>query len=139
MTDHVHPSARRRTLVLAGPSLLLAGTLGAATVIALAPESGLLTPCAFARFTGHLCPLCGGVRCVWRLARLDLAGAWHANAFLLTTLPIVTSVWLREAHHRWRTGAAWGGWASLKVPLAGLMVLFWFLRNVPILEPYLRP
>jgi hypothetical protein len=40
-----------------------------------------LPPCGFQAFTGYRCPGCGLTTCFAYTSRLDLVGAWHANAF----------------------------------------------------------
>lgn len=40
-----------------------------------------LPPCGFQQFTGYPCPGCGLTTAFAYMARLDLVGAWHVNAF----------------------------------------------------------
>lgn len=45
--------------------------------------------CAFRYLTGLDCPGCGSQRMLHSLLHGDLRGAWHANALLLCSLPLL--------------------------------------------------
>ncbi len=60
--------------------------------------------CPFWRLTGLLCPGCGVTRMCLALLRLDLAGAWRANAALLLALPMLILLAVRLMWVYVRTG-----------------------------------
>lgn len=60
--------------------------------------------CPFWRLTGLLCPGCGVTRMCLALLRLDLAGAWRANAALLLALPVLILLAVRLMWVYVRTG-----------------------------------
>ncbi len=49
--------------------------------------TGLAVPCLIRTFTGFQCPGCGITRMCICLSKLDLAGAFAANPFILCLLP----------------------------------------------------
>ena len=51
--------------------------------------TGIGIPCLFYRLTGFQCPACGVSRMIVSVAKLDFAAAFHYNAFLLVTAPIL--------------------------------------------------
>ena len=51
--------------------------------------TGLAVPCIFRRATGWLCPGCGVTTLFLKLVKLDFAGAFEANPFLLVTGPFL--------------------------------------------------
>ncbi len=99
-----------------------------------------LIPCLFHAATGFLCPGCGVSRMCLRLLRLDLAGAFCANAAVLLLLipgiPMAVLLALRYIRtgefrlSRLQTASIWVA--------VGLLLLFGLLRN---LTPFsiLRP
>lgn len=78
--------SRRLTaiLILVGMSLL-------ATVYALfdPAKSAWMPKCMFHLATGYDCPGCGSQRAVHALLSGDVAGAFHANAFLFLLVPFL--------------------------------------------------
>ena len=60
--------------------------------------------CPFWRLTGLLCPGCGVTRMCLALLRLDLAGAWRANAALVLALPVLILLAVRLMWVYVRTG-----------------------------------
>ncbi|MFI6156638.1 DUF2752 domain-containing protein [Kitasatospora sp. NPDC051170] len=80
---------------------LLGGLAGSAYLWTRDPHlPGQALPfCPFRRVTGLQCPGCGGTRMTYDLLHGDLAAAFHDNALLLLSLPLVALMyltWLRE-------------------------------------------
>jgi hypothetical protein len=92
-------------------------------------------PCGFQQFTGHQCPGCGLTTAFAFMARLDLAGAWHANGFgiLLFTATL--------AFVPFAIAGLWRGWnvtATLErvqaervvIVLSLLALAYWLVRLI---------
>lgn len=90
--------------------------------------------------TGLYCPGCGVSRMCLRLLRLDLAGAFRANALLLMALPALVGLCLAHVVRYVKTGP--GGtprWEERSwLALAGLFLVYGALRNLPALS-FLAP
>jgi hypothetical protein len=90
-----------------------------------------LPTCYLRRWTGLLCPGCGGTRCAKRLFDADVPGALAMNP-LVVLLAMLGGAWLLHAVvAEWRgkrafVPSAWMGWSLL-----GLIVVFAVARNVP--------
>lgn len=72
----------------------------AAAVLLLALVAGLYLwqpPCLFREWFGVLCPGCGVTRMAEALLRLDFAGAFRCNPFMLCVLPLCGAYMLWEA------------------------------------------
>jgi len=104
-------------------------------------HSGFFPGCPFLAVSGFHCPGCGGLRATHELLHGNVAGALDMNPVAVLVLIPLTALGLL-----WWTAAA----AGLKVPrfrlstTAALMLpiflaLFWVVRNIPALEPYLAP
>ena len=135
-------AARGRAGALAGPVLVAAAALGGAAVLgANSPHvPGIYPTCPSLTLTGLYCPGCGSMRAVHDLWHLDIAGAWSMNPLAVLALPVVIGywvAWLRRAV----TGQPRRYISPPWVPVALLIVVvaYWVLRNVPLLEPYLAP
>lgn len=106
---------RLRKLALGGGALV---GLGAAyTAVIFVVGRGLY--CPFWKLTGLLCPGCGVTRMCLALLRLDLAGAWRANAALLLAMPVLAVLVVRMAVRYVRTGQ--------KLPSRGEERIIWGL------------
>lgn len=127
----------RRVLLrppLAAAALALAGTAWVAAVDPGVP--GRYPVCPSLALTGLYCPLCGGLRAVHALTRLDVPAAvgWNAIAIPLLGLAVwFWVVWLRRA---WRGETAPGRWRPIAPPWAVWAVCliglaFGVARNVP--------
>ncbi|WP_431044937.1 DUF2752 domain-containing protein [Streptomyces sp. P1-3] len=129
------PAARR----LAAPLGVLAAVAAAfAFVGAVDPgEPGHYPACPLLRYTGVLCPGCGGLRGAHALAHADLVSALGANALAFAGYLAFAVHWTR-----WLTRSARGrpapaprlraahGWA-----LGGLALAFTIVRNLPFGAP----
>lgn len=73
----------------------LAVVLGAAAVLVVLYI--LRPPCLIRRAFGVLCPSCGTTRMIAALLRLDFAGAWALNPFMLFFLPFALFWGILEA------------------------------------------
>ena len=87
--------------------------------------------CIFHQVTGYLCPGCGGLRAMHQLLHGHLENAWHFNALLVASLPLLTLwvavvLWRRQFHGQvpgqFRLAWFWSGLAAI--------LLFGILRNV---------
>ncbi len=111
------------------PASLGAATAGATLAIALVgPDDGGTPVCASQAVFGIDCPLCGGLRCVSSLARLDLWAAADHNVVLAVALPSLAVVWvvwmvaaLRGRPLRWPRVPI-GAWVALGVGLLAFTV-----------------
>lgn len=134
-----YASRRRR---LAGPviasAVLAAGT--AYTALADPYREGFFPSCIFLAASGHWCPGCGGLRAVHELARGDLGAAMGMNPLVvLMIVPLgvaLMATWLRVA---WRGGTAPRIPMSLAIGVPVILGVFWIVRNIPALEPFLAP
>jgi hypothetical protein len=93
--------------------------------------SSFLPLCSVRRWTGLLCPGCGGTRCARHLLQADVSGALAMNP-LVVLLALLAGAWLLHAVvAEWRgkrafVPSAWMGWSLL-----GLVVVFTVARNIP--------
>lgn len=128
---------------MTGRARRLAGPLGAAVLVVLGtialavrdphrPGSWGWCP---TRLLTHLdCPLCGSLRAVHDLTRLDIGAAASSNLLLVAALPVVIAFWWRRVVVTWRGGDAM---RPLVVPSAAWMTglavvaVFTVARNVP--------
>lgn len=134
-----HTSVMRR---FAAPVFVSAALLAATVYTALADpyRPGFFPSCIFYAASGHWCPGCGGLRAVHELARGDLGAALALNpVVVLVIVPLGVALviaWFRAAM-RGHTAPNIPLWLAITVPV-GLMV-FWVVRNIPVLEPWLAP
>jgi len=116
-------------------ALILAGlaVLGAGVLFWFDPAHHAFYPvCAFHRVTGLQCPGCGSLRALHQLLHGHFAAAFHFNAVLVCSLPLLGWLALRFAVLKMRNQPAtinvrpaWL-WCALAV-----MVAFGVLRNLP--------
>lgn len=92
-------------------------------------EAGHYPACPVLRYTGLLCPGCGGLRGVHALVHGDLAGALAANAVVVLTVALLAgswAVWFARPRLRYQVPrtALWSA--------AALVVIFTVVRNLPM-------
>lgn len=128
---------------LAGPlavSLGL-GLAAAYTAVANPHVPGFFPDCIFYAATGHWCPGCGGLRATHDLLRGDLGAAMGMNpVVVLVILPLIavgTGWWLLSAVGVRLPKVTIPTWAAWSIPV--LLGVFWVVRNIPFLEPWLAP
>ncbi|WP_193211912.1 DUF2752 domain-containing protein [Luteolibacter marinus] len=91
----------------------------------------VMPACTFHEMTGLHCPGCGGTRCAICLLDGDLAGAFAMNA-AVTLIALALAVVLGRAVWReWRGGRLVVFPAKLAWFLAGFVIAFGLLRNLP--------
>jgi hypothetical protein len=112
----------------------LALTAAVAVLFVFDPSTaGFFPVCALHELTGWQCPGCGGLRAVHQLSHGHIAAAWRLNPFVVGLLPVALWLGVREAARAF-TGREWPGLVNRPVfgwLLAGALVLFGVLRNVP--------
>lgn len=118
-----------RLILLAGAALV-AGAL----LFAFDPREWSFFPrCPLHLLVGWFCPGCGSQRALHLLLHGDVREALRYNALLVSTLPLLGYIGIRRlAWVRWRrvlpaphtrSAALW--------TLAGIVVIFFVLRNLP--------
>jgi hypothetical protein len=134
----VHP---RRDVRL--PLVVGLAALGATVYLGLSDpyRPGAHLVCPVLALTGFVCAGCGGQRAVHELARLDVVAAWAMNPLVVVAVPVVAAAWWRWLRRRWRGVPPGAAASSTVVPwlVAGVVVAFAVLRNVPALAPWLAP
>lgn len=120
---------------LISAAIVLGALAGGLYVAAHDPAvPGSTPPCPFRALTGAYCPGCGTLRAVHHLLHGDLPGALRKNVLAVAAVPL--GLWFLLGHIlrvvRGRSGApvhlpAWACWCALAV-----VVLYWFLRNIPV-------
>jgi len=126
------------------PAILLAVVLALSGLVLFwfDPSRHAFYPqCLFHRSTGLLCPGCGSLRALHQLLHGHLATAFHSNALLVLSLPLLgwwgVGCLLRKARHQPVTPSiapVWL-WTALVV-----VVVFGVLRNLPLdTLAWLRP
>ena len=118
--------------------------LGAAavyTALANPYNSGFFPECTFLMATGHWCPGCGGLRATHELLRGDFGAAMGMNpVVVLVILPLIVfsmGWWLLSAVGVRLPRLRISTWAAWVLPV--LLGVFWVVRNIPVLEPWLAP
>ncbi|GGT23463.1 DUF2752 domain-containing protein [Streptomyces purpureus] len=124
------PLARR----LATPLATLTAVAAAWTYVGLVDpnEPGHYPVCPMLRFTGILCPGCGGLRSAHAVVHGDIATALGANALAVAgygVFAVLMALWLVRAVRglpvRVTAGPVWW-WA-----LGAVLVIFTVVRNLP--------
>ncbi|MFF3287569.1 DUF2752 domain-containing protein [Streptomyces sp. NPDC003023] len=95
-------------------------------------EAGHYPVCPLLRFTGILCPGCGGLRSAHAFIHGDLAGAFGANAAATVGYAVFAVVWvvwlIRAVQNRpLRIGLSPGAWWVV----GGALLIFSVVRNLP--------
>ncbi|MER5961842.1 DUF2752 domain-containing protein [Streptomyces sp. NPDC002057] len=128
------PPARPLALRLVAPVAALAGVAAAFTYVGTVDpnEPGHYPVCPLLRFTGVLCPGCGGLRSAHAFVHGDLPAALGANALAVVgygLFGVLVVLWLIRAFRgvpmRLAVSPAW--WWGIGAVLA----LFTLVRNLP--------
>ncbi|MEU0146746.1 DUF2752 domain-containing protein [Streptomyces sp. NPDC006288] len=129
------PAPASRLRRLATPVGVMAVVVGAfGYVAAVDPnESGHYPVCPMLRFTGLLCPGCGGLRSAHAFAHGDIPAALGSNALAVVGYAVFAVVWLL-----WAVRASRG--RPMRIALApaywwaagALLLVFSVIRNLPI-------
>ncbi len=126
--------AGKKILLFSGLLILTTGIL----LFLFDPESAWFAPkCPLFAFTGIQCPACGTQRAIHHFLHLDFAGAFRHNPFLVVSMPYVVScvtVYALDRRHLPRLRRFCYHPAVVNV-YAGLILLWWILRNVFSLTP----
>jgi len=88
--------------------------------------------CWMYRFTGILCPGCGGLRAVHALLNGNLADAWRLNPLVVALVPVAGWVTLSTGLHQWRgihLPNPFGHRYAIAV-MIGLLIAFGIGRNL---------
>ncbi len=136
VTARVPVDGGSRLRRVAPPLVLAGGVLLASVALHLRDphEQGSWGFCPWLVLTGTYCPGCGGLRAVNDLTRGDLAAAASSNLLLVSSLPLLASLWARSTVRRWQgvrrplppSLVAAGATAAVLV-----VALFWVVRNLP--------
>ncbi|MFH1090495.1 MAG: DUF2752 domain-containing protein [Pseudomonadota bacterium] len=95
--------------------------------------SNLYPPCPFFALSGYYCPGCGTLRGLHRLFHGDLAGALGMNPLMVLSLPFLVYA-LGSFMSQAVLNRPWPKFfipASFIWGLLGLILVYWFLRNLP--------
>jgi hypothetical protein len=112
--------------------LAIAGVAGALLLRgSIAWWSAAMPGCLVHQLTGLNCPGCGGTRCAVRLMHGDLAGALAMNAAVVLIAAAGLGVVGNAVWSEWKGLPAKGVPPWLVWSLAGLLVAFTVLRNLP--------
>ncbi|MER5554439.1 DUF2752 domain-containing protein [Streptomyces sp. NPDC002793] len=128
------PAPVSRLRRLAVPVGVMAAVVGAfGYVAAVDPnEPGHYPVCPMLRFTGLLCPGCGGLRSAHAFAHGDLATALGSNALAVVGFVVLAAVWLL-----WTVRASRGRPLQIDVApfywwaLGAVLLVFSVVRNLP--------
>ncbi|MBM7438383.1 hypothetical protein JOC24_001788 [Streptomyces sp. HB132] len=128
------PAPVSRLRRLATPLGAMAAVAGAFAYVATVDpnEPGHYPVCPMLRFTGVLCPGCGGLRSAHAFAHGDLATALGANAVAVVGYAVLAVVWLlwvvRVSRGRTlRIGLAPAYWWGV----GAVLLVFTVVRNLP--------
>lgn len=98
------------------------------------PVAILFIPCPFYQLSGFLCPGCGSLRALYHLSQGELWFALSMNLLMVFFLPLIFFLVVLDLRQFTRprvfsagTLRAHCGWI-----VAGLILVFWLLRNLPL-------
>jgi hypothetical protein len=115
---------------------LFVGGLGLALVLHVGdPAAASFPVCPFYAMTGLYCPGCGTLRCLHALLHADLRSAVGYNAMTVLLAPLLLAAWLAigvAAISGRGSARLWGPPRWLGLALAGTLLVFWVLRNLPV-------
>jgi hypothetical protein len=100
-------------------------------------QFGFYPICFFYKATGLLCPGCGTLRAMHQLLHGHIEAAFHFNALIVSSLPIVALGCVRAARDRAanKPALAWLRPSWLWFGLA-VLIVFTILRNLPDASRY---
>lgn len=119
------------TLIISGITFFAAGFY----FFTDARYSAVFPKCPFFGLTGYLCPGCGAQRGISSLLHGNVIQAMHDNLLLVAGLPVVISVSVvnvlnfREAQKFIQRLIISTSFVQMAF---GVVMLFWFLRNIPV-------
>ena len=139
-------TARPGSVSSRGAPFVVGAVVAAATaVVAVADphDPGRYPLCPLFSLTGLACPLCGGLRATHDLARLDLAGAWSANALWTVVAPLLVAAWVWWVVRTLRPGPARAVPGRARIVAGAAIVaaflIFGVVRNLPGAASVLTP
>jgi hypothetical protein len=114
---------------------LFVGGLALAIVLHVGDPSAASFPvCPFYAMTGLSCPGCGTLRCLHALLHADVRSAVGYNLLTVLLAPVLLATWLAVglAAVSGRSVRLWVPPRWLGLTLAGTLLVFWILRNLPV-------
>jgi hypothetical protein len=134
MTVTLPPTVARPAPRLRAPLGVAAVGVGVLGYLAVVDpnQPGHYPACPFRALTGLDCPGCGSLRALHSMAHGDVAGALDQNILTVLAVPLLVGLWVgwlrrsRQGLPRQRLAPA-----SLLYGLAGLVVAFAVVRNLP--------
>lgn len=98
--------------------------------------SNIFPKCVVRSLTGYDCPGCGSQRAIHALLHADIAQAWHYNALLVASLPLIALL-LAAAALRNRAPRFYAAVNSRPVIIAVAVIVigWWIFRNTPLIQP----
>jgi hypothetical protein len=126
--NHVH----RERFLTSAFVVMAAG--GLTFIYLLDPDtSEVYPPCPFLTLTGYYCPGCGSLRALHQLTRGHPVAALGLNPLMILMLPFIA--YFFASHVKFAvTGGPLKAYFVRPVfiwMLLGIILVFWFLRNIP--------
>lgn len=104
-------------------------------------QPGMFPSCVFLSASGFYCPGCGGLRAAHDLMHGDVASAIQMNAVavfaIFPAIAIGWAWWIAALAFPRVPRVTIPTWLAIAVPVA--LGVFWVMRNIPALEPWLAP
>lgn len=106
----------------------------------IAQQGSFIPPCLFKMITGYSCFGCGAQRALHSLLHGDILEALTQNALFILSLPFLLLLYGRIIKNYLlsqpkRKGFLFEGKTAYLVIAA--LLIFWIIRNLPVLSPYL--
>ena len=114
---------------------LFVGGLAVAIVLHIGDPAANSAPlCPFYAMTGSYCPGCGTLRCLHSLLHADLRSAAGYNLVTVLLAPVLLAAWVAVglAAFTGRPIRLWVPPRWLGLALAGTLLVFWIVRNLPV-------
>ena len=124
---------RRRAQALWGAAMAAAAVAGGLMFFIDPATASIYPKCPFYALTHLYCPGCGSLRAVHQLLHGRALAAMHLNPFTVMCLPVLA--YAAVSYTRVALGRR--AWPSRVIPavwvrlLAGALVVFWVVRNLP--------